>query len=412
MRDFHNTFIGRQFLRSQWDTEYQAFKGTETEKALEKRLVQWAQRADLKETSAEGPFVEEFFRQTWGYIHSGQAGAEETFTLYPKFPVPGAGHKGGHGEADLAIGYFTKDDKNPIPQVLCEFKGIKSALDAPQKSRKSGFSPVRQCLNYLSNARRGMFGNEPILPQWGIVTDMNEFRLYWHDRGPQQYVRFIIRQPDLLSEGLVKVDGTLAEGEEARFDRFLFWKLFHRDTLITTAGKPLLAQLIARQWVRERELEKTFYAEYRAFREKLYLTLREHNPDFPGTKGKLVRLAQKILDRCIFIFFCEDMGAALQFPPQLLRNFLIERSRDPYYDPKAGTIWQDMKRLFKAMNTGTAFGPHKINQFNGGLFADDAELEGLTVPKGRTRAAVVRDEKRRKLHTLTLRLAAKAERVC
>jgi hypothetical protein len=28
-----------------------------------------------------------------------------------------------------------------------------------------------------------------------------------------------------------------------------------------------------------------------------------------------VRFAQKILDRCIFIFFCEDMGSVLTFPP-------------------------------------------------------------------------------------------------
>ncbi|TIU43569.1 MAG: hypothetical protein E5W30_21065, partial [Mesorhizobium sp.] len=71
-----------------------------------------------------------------------------------------------------------------------------------------------------------------MLPQWGIVTDMNEFRLYWHDRAPQQFLRFYIRQPDLYSPGLLKVDGTLDVDEDARFDRFLFWKVFHRDTLL------------------------------------------------------------------------------------------------------------------------------------------------------------------------------------
>ncbi|MCV0394128.1 MAG: Eco57I restriction-modification methylase domain-containing protein [Rhizobiaceae bacterium] len=380
MREVHNSFVGRTFLRSVWAYDYETFKSSEDEEALEKRLVQWAARADLKETSAEGPFVEEFFRRTWGYVHTGQEGSDVSHTLHPKFPVPGAGAKGGSGEADLAIGYFTKGGIDPVPQVLCEFKDIKSALDAPQKSRKGGLSPVKQCLNYLSNARRGMFGNEPVLPQWGIVTDMNEFRLYWHDRAPQQFLRFHVRQPDLYSPGLLKIDGTLNEDEEARFDRFLFWKIFHRDTLLTTGGKPLLAQLIAKQWVRERELEKAFYAEYRAYRERLIGTLIEHNPLFPGTKGRLVRLAQKILDRCIFVFFCEDMGAALKFPAQLLRDFLIDRSRDAYFDPKGVAIWEDVKRLFKAMNTGTVFGPHKINQFNGGLFADDPELEALIVP--------------------------------
>jgi hypothetical protein len=32
------------------------------------------------------------------------------------------------------------------------------------------------------------------------------------------------------------------------------------------------------------------------------------------------------------------------------------------------------------MNNGSAFGTHKINQFNGGLFADDPELESLQIP--------------------------------
>jgi len=380
MRDFHNSFVGRNFLRSLWAIEYEAFKGSDQETQLGKRLVDWASRADLKETTAEGAFIEEFFRQTWGYIHSGQDGAGNSFSLYPKFHIGGAGARGGPGEADLAIGYFEKGEKNHIPQVVCEFKDIKSALDAPQKSRKGGLSPVKQCLNYLSFARRGMFGNEPVLPQWGIVTDMNEFRLYWHDRAPQQYLRFIIRQPDLLSEGMVKVDGTLNLDDDARFDRFLFWRVFHRETLLTPGGKPLLLQLVAKQWIKERELEKAFYAEYRAYRERLYLTLLEFNPRFPGTRGALVRLAQKILDRCIFIFFCEDMGAALRFPPQLLRDFLIERSRDQYFEPNEGGIWREMKRLFRAMNLGDNFGPHKINQFNGGLFADDPALDSLEVP--------------------------------
>jgi hypothetical protein len=125
-------------------------------------------------------------------------------------------------------------------------------------------------------------------------------------------------------------------------------------------------------------------AEYRKFRERLYATLLEKNPEgserFPGTKGRLVRLAQKILDRCIFIFFCEDMGQALAFPPQLLRNFLIDRSNDPYYDAEATNIWQDLLRLFHAMNEGKAFGGKAINQFNGGLFAPESDLEKLHVP--------------------------------
>ena len=56
-----------------------------------------------------------------------------------------------------------------------------------------------------------------------------------------------------------------------------------------------------------RALENSFYDEYRKFREKLDNELLAKNgpatPRFPGTNGRLVRLAQKILDRCLFFFF-------------------------------------------------------------------------------------------------------------
>ena len=109
--------------------------------------------------------------------------------------------------------------------------------------------------------------------------------------------------------------------------------------------------------------------------------LVKHNPDFHGTKGQLVRLAQKILDRCIFIFYCEDMGESLGFPHQLLKEFLIHRSGDEYYGSNGTEVWDQLKRLFKVMNTGGPFPPsHQIKCFDGGLFEDDAELESLTIP--------------------------------
>jgi hypothetical protein len=378
MTDLFSSFISKAFLRSVWALEYEAFKGSADETALDDRLRRWCARKDLRETSAESAFIQEFFRDTWGYAQTGQAGAEAG--LWPKFPIAGAGERGGVGAADLAIGLFRGDDKTPpFPQVICEFKDIRSDLDAPQKRKGNNRTPVRQCLDYLSYARRGLFPTDPIQPTWGIVTDMNEFRLYWFDKGHHQSVRFTIQAEDLF-----KGKSLISDSEASRFDRFLFRKIFQRDTLISPTGRSLLLSLIERQRFNDRQLENTFYAEYRQFRERLYRTLLQKNgeatPRFPGTRGRLVRLAQKILDRCIFIFFCEDMGQALAFPPKLLQEFLIDRSQDPYFDPNGTTIWQDMLSLFAAMNEGRAFGGKALNQFNGGLFAHDGDLEKLHVP--------------------------------
>lgn len=380
MTELYSSFLSKTFLRSVWELDYAAFRDSDEERALEERLRRWSERRDLGETSAEAAFIEEFFRQTWGHTQSGQLGAETgRFTLWPKFPIQGAGERGGTGEADLAIGYFRNDEMRPIPQVLCEFKDIRSKLDAPQRRKGNNRSPVRQCLDYLSFARRGLYASDPILPTWGIVTDMNEFRLYWFDKGHQQSLRFTIRLTDLL-QGI----GLIGNTEPARFERFLFRTVFHRKTLISSAGRAELLALIERQHFNDRELENSFYAEYRKFREKLYLELLKHNGPgterFPATKGRLVRLAQTILDRCIFIFFCEDMGQTLAFPPKLFQEFLIERSKDSYFDPDGTNIWQDVLRLFRAMNEGRPFGGRPINRFNGGLFDRDEALDRLHVP--------------------------------
>jgi hypothetical protein len=381
MSDVHNSFISKPFLRSVWAHEYETFKDSPDEAELLERLKRWASRGAQKETTAQAALLEEFFRATWGYVHAGQAGGEQNYSLYPAFPVAGAGQRGGTGEADAALGHFSPGESSPIPQVLVEFKDIKSVLDAPQKRKGNTRSPVKQGLDYLYAARKGMFGYEPIIPTWAIVTDMNEFRLYWADRGERQFISFAIEKKELFQNATL-----LEDTETGRFDRFLFSRLFHSDMLIVrgASGRPELLSLIQRQRFRQSELENRFYQEYRAFREHLYRMLLLHNgPEtdrFPGTKGRLVRLAQKILDRAIFVFFCEDMGRALGFPPQLLRDYLIRQADDQYFDPRGGEIWQWLRRLFKAMNDGRAFGDHQINQFNGGLFATDLELEKLHIP--------------------------------
>ncbi len=379
MAELHSSFISKSFLRSHWDIEFKAWVALGNDERLVEVLQRWTARRDLKETSAEGAFVEIFFRDLWGYLQAGQAGTEAGFTLYPKYPIAGAGAKGGTGEADLAVGYFTNDKMPETPQVLCEFKDVRSALDIEQPRKGNRRSPVRQGLDYLSHARRGMIGSEPILPTWSIVSDMNEFRLYWYDRGHQQSLRFVIQPRDLFQG-----EGLLTPGEGAQFERFLFARAFHRETLLTRGGKSTLLGLIQQQRFKDRDLEKQFYDDYKRVRDRLYTTLLQHNAEgtdrFPGTRGRIVRLAQKLLDRMIFVFYCEDMGRALAFPPQLLRNFLINRSNDEYFNEDAFTLWDELKGLFRAMNDGTMFGPEKINKFNGGLFAPDPALEKLRIP--------------------------------
>ncbi|MBM3553479.1 MAG: restriction endonuclease subunit M [Alphaproteobacteria bacterium] len=377
----YQNLLSDAYLRAVLDKEFQAFRDSPEEQALVTRLEKWAKKAFQKETSSEAAFINVFFEETWGFTQSGKSHDEAGYTCYPKFQIAGAGAGGAAGQADAALGIFDRKDVPPTPQALCEFKDVRSNLDGPQKRKGNTRSPVKQCADYLREAMKPLYGNETIQPTWGVVTDMNEFRLYWRNTMPSQYQRFVIKQKK-ADEGIPLLPdvGSIANEEAVSFQRFLFVRLLHADSLLTTGGPSALLKLLKDQRFQEKEIEKAFYLEYRAYREYLVDLLIKHNPKFKGTKGRLVRLAQKLIDRCIFVMFCEDMGEQLSFPPNALSDYLSELSKNPTFEPDEQDAWNKLKELFNAMNEGKKFRSRPINRFNGGLFATDAELDGLTIP--------------------------------
>lgn len=382
------------YLAARWSSEYARFRGSSDEIALIQRLRYWADKKYQKETTAESAFLGVFFKQTWGYRAAGEGTHEDGYTCEPRFAISRAGQSGGTGIADLVLGHFQQHGIAPTPQIICEFKDVRSGLDTPQRRKGSDRSPVKQCADYLREVANDLYGTEPVQPAWGIVSDMNEFRLYWRSKMPSQYQRFIIRS-DAEDFSL------LNESEDAAFQRFVFWKMFHTDMLLTTGGPSPLERLLAEQGVNERAIENDFYTEYQAFREEVFEALVRANTTFKGTRSKLVRLTQRLLDRCIFILFCEDMGPALSFPPRILRDVLVGMSLDPDYDPDDDAAWIRIKRLFVAMRDGSPFRDQRINRFNGGLFAEEPDLESLHIPsrifcmrgQGSTSDALVRHKK-------------------
>jgi len=363
------------FLSARWGKEFSEFIGSPEEVDVLRSLTTWALKKTQKETAAESAFLGVFFKGIWGYLASGEKGTSDWHTLEPQFSVPGAGQQGGMGAADLALGFFGRPDVPGTPQVLCEFKDVRSGLDKPQNRKGNQRSPVKQCGDYLKEASNLLFGNEPIQPTWGIVSDMNEFRLYWRKNMPSRYQRFVV------SAGAdVDIAPLIGDSDASAFQRFLFWKLFQPDLLLTIGGPCQLERLLTDQWVQEAAIEEEFYREYRSYRQDVFEALVQYNPGFKGTKGRLVRLTQRFLDRCIFVLFCEDMGVSLSFPPSLLRDVLSGVSNDPDYDPNDDAAWVKVKRLFASMNTGTPFRDIPINRFNGGLFANEPELEYLHIP--------------------------------
>lgn len=373
--DRYKPLLDRDFLKSQLAYEYQDYLAEGRDAPLLERLRRWADREIKRETQAEGSFTRRFFEETWGYRADGEGG--EAFHLWPKFSIDGAGQTGNRGEADLAVGMFGSD-RPRIPQIVCEYKDTRSGLDRKQNRKGNDRSPVMQARDYLWNARRGLFPNDPIQPRFAIVTDMDEFRLYWVESFPDRYLRFRITPGDLLDPNTRSLLGT---DEDARFDRFLFERLFRADMLLSSAGRTRLERLIERQGKRARKLEGEFYDHYRKYREVLINSIlpERHRPE-GVTRGGAVRLAQRVLDRLIFLMFAEDMGLRVGFPPQELVEQLRRYSGDSFLEPEGDEVWNRLKLIFSRMNTGGDLGGHTIHRFNGGLFADDAEMNALVLP--------------------------------
>ena len=358
------------FLRAQWSAEFDAFESSPESAALLARLRNWANRDLLNERASETAFIQRFFAQTWGYHLQGHE--TTAYTCRPQYELSGAGQSGGMGFADLALGHFGGDG---VPQVLCEFKDIRSGLDAKQARKGNTRSPVEQCFDYLQSAWQSRDRDALTEPFFALVTDMNEFRLYARRLGRGQFQRFVISGPASATE-----PSLLADTPAAAVRRFVFWKIFQPEMLLAQRGAPLLDRLLRDQVVREKTIEKDFYREYHDYREFAYRSLVEANPDFTGTRGQLVRLTQRFLDRCIFILFCEDMGRVLRYPPALLRDILSEKSQSRFYDPEGSGPWDEMRALFRAMRDGGNFGSHAIDKFNGGLFEQDPAFDSLHIP--------------------------------
>ncbi len=358
------------FLRAQWSVEFDAFEAGSESAALLTRLRNWASREQLNERASETAFIQRFFAEIWGYRLQGDE--TSNYSCRPQYEVAGAGQSGGKGYADLALGNFGGDG---VPQVLCEFKDIRSGLDARQLRKNNNRSPVDQCFDYLQLSWQSRDRDTLVEPFFGIVTDMKEFRLYVRRLGRSQSQRFVLSETGSATE-----PGLLADNPAAAFRRFVFWKIFRPDMLLSDRGAPMIDKLLRDQIVREKTIEKDFYREYREYREFVYHTLVEANPNFSGTRGQLVRLTQRFLDRCIFILFCEDMGRVLRYPPALLRDILMEKSQSRFYDPEGSGPWDEMRALFRAMRDGGRFGSHAIDRFNGGLFEEDPEFDALHIP--------------------------------
>ncbi|WP_066834496.1 Eco57I restriction-modification methylase domain-containing protein [Rufibacter ruber] len=291
-----------------------------------------------KEEELQSEFLNTFFGEVLEYVYSPEA---------PKWNLSKE-HKSGTDstKADGALGYFWlfgKERKADVRAVI-ELKDARADLDKPQNRLNDKRSPIEQAFSYVPKAG----GN----CKWVLVSNFLEIRLY-HHADQSRYERFDV----------------LRLHEEKELLRFLF--LLHKDRLLLEHGEAATEQLFRERQAEEQNITKHFYKDYKTSRLDLFQHLRSQNPDVPELV--IFQKTQKLLDRVVFVCFCEDLTI---IPPYTFRG-LLKTVKEDRFNRQDTKIYERVKGLFMAIDEG--YPDAGINKFNGGLFAPDTVLDNLQI---------------------------------
>lgn len=281
------------------------------------------------EVAIHGHFISRILIGVLGY--TGFDDCEE-WTLQPECPV-------GTGAVDVALGRFTARDRH----VAAPFE-LKSArqrdLDAIMPGRNK--TPVQQAWEYAMDAPGA---------RWVLVSNFVEIRLYAVGYGRALYERWNLRR--------------LTDPRE--FARF------HTLLCAENLLGGYTAQLLHESETVQEEITNALYGDYRQVRVTLFRQLRKAHSE--KTPRQILRLAQTILDRILFIAFAEDTGL---LPPNVLDQTYGQ------HNPFAPVpVWQNFLGLFRAIDEGQILEIGdvrlEIPAYNGGLFRQSREIAELQV---------------------------------
>ncbi|MBM4017130.1 MAG: hypothetical protein FJ288_02190 [Planctomycetes bacterium] len=310
------------------------------EKAAHQVMRRWADlesRGKLrpeKETTLQWQFLMEVFCGALGYSHLSQDSALTEWDFASPWPLAG-------GEADAAIGRFWKEGSDP-PRALVELKGPLVDLG---RDRFKGRTAVDQLFDYLIAA--------PECP-WGIACNYVGFRLYHRRKTKQAFEHFTLQ-------------GVADNVGEFRKFVILFGRLGMLG--VTRAQRPLLDRLLEESENRQRQVGDDLYRYYADQRRQLIEALTR--PPHAKPLDDAIRLAQKIIDRIIFIAFCEDRN--------LLPENAIARAwkQLPAFTKVRNPRWQNFLALFHFVDKGDP--DQGIPPYDGGLFRDEPDLNVAAV---------------------------------
>ena len=320
----NNALFNPKFIKKAIDTAGILKNGEipdKHKKIIERRLSNRAIHQKSKELEQSHDFLI-FFKELLGYQSVGDQTNAKTWDVMNEL-------KG----IDYALGEFSKTQK--IVRVPFELKSPKTSdLTRPMLGRTE--STVMQAARYALNSQG--------TAKWFLVSNCSEFRLYKFPESTSQYEQWFI-------------DDLIQPEEYARFVLLL-----SKANLLGGTTEKLFND----SQQQHKDITDQLYRDYRQLRIDLINGLKKDNNSI--RRKTMVRISQKLLDRMLFIAFAENRGL---LPRRTLHSRIFAQ-------PIAGvTVWKVIKILFTAIDKGDP--EFNIPEYNGGLFAPDAELESLKV---------------------------------
>lgn len=284
-----------------------------------------------KEEEFQGEFLYDIFTTVLRAVNKSDGKNEWNLERETKTKLDGQ-------KADGVLGFFDADGKKDVRAVI-ELKGAKVSLDVRQKRIGDTRTPIEQAFNYAPKYGKNC--------QWVIVSNYKEIRLYRSNDMAEYQVFFLEKLKDDLE-----------------FKKFIYILSFY--ALVGTEKKKAKTIELSEEYQKNQaEIEKKFYNEYKAIRLHIFENMRKNNPAV--NENTIIEKVQKLLDRFLFICFCEDKG--------LLPNEIFYKTLEK--GKNFGDVFEVFKMLCNWINLGNP--RENISHFNGGLFKNDDVLESLFV---------------------------------
>ncbi len=293
------------------------------------------------ETQLEIAFVNIVFGSVLGYTIY----PETNFSAWPKPPSRATGIS---KTPDAVLGDF-RFDAPPTFLVAVELKSPGTDLDKPQ-SRDDHATPVEQAFDY---------GRSILGVRWVVVTDMRLMRLYSVD-DPGEYQEFNLAEACNKPEEFRKL-----------------WFLLAYENLVVGGVQSVTASLYGRSSERRLHLQDGFYNVYWQIRADFYDAIAAAS--IPSlSRPELLEITQRLLDRILFILYCEDHPQSL-IPRDTLKNLTEAGLRLP--GSGDAKVYALVKELFREVDVGSpSTSGLNVAAFNGELFKWHHVLDTIDIP--------------------------------